>query len=101
MLNTDQNVRDILTGFIISVKKINRAPNTSEGRVLWIVNSLKWVQSFSYMWPFKIIEILILCLECRLHNLLKQYGGIDEYIQMNTKTQNEQQLKNFDLSEYR
>lgn len=32
---------------------------------------------------------------------MKQYGGIDEYIQFNTETQNQQQLKNFDLSEYR
>lgn len=38
---------------------------------------------------------------CRLLNLLKQYGGLDEYMKMNTATQNEQQLKNFDLSEYR
>lgn len=37
----------------------------------------------------------------RLHNLLKQYGGVDEYIQLNTEMQNQQQLKNFDLSEYR
>lgn len=32
---------------------------------------------------------------------MKQYGGIDDYLKFNTKTQNEQQLKNFDLSEYR
>lgn len=37
----------------------------------------------------------------RLHNLLKQYGGIPEYIKLNTEAQNQQQLKNFDLSEYR
>lgn len=37
----------------------------------------------------------------RLHNLLKQYGGNDEYIKLNTDAQNQQQLKNFDLSEYR
>lgn len=37
----------------------------------------------------------------RLHNILKQYGGIEEYIKLNTPEQNQQQLKNFDLSEYR
>lgn len=38
----------------------------------------------------------------RLLNLLKQYGGSEEeYMRFNTSTQNEQQLKNFDLSEYR
>lgn len=36
-----------------------------------------------------------------LHNLLKQFGGYQEYIQYNTDVQNKQQLKNFDLSEYR
>lgn len=36
-----------------------------------------------------------------LHNLLKQFGGYPEYIQYNTDVQNRQQLKNFDLSEYR
>lgn len=38
---------------------------------------------------------------CRLLNLLKQYGGLEEYMKFNTLTQNDQQLKNFDLSEYR
>lgn len=38
----------------------------------------------------------------RLLNLLKQYGGLEEeYSKLNTPAQNEQQLKNFDLSEYR
>lgn len=37
----------------------------------------------------------------RLLNLLKQYGGLDEYMEMNSENQNQQQLKNFDLSEYR
>lgn len=32
---------------------------------------------------------------------MKQYGGLDEYMKLNTPGQNEQQLKNFDLSEYR
>lgn len=37
----------------------------------------------------------------RLLNLLKQYGGLDDCMEMNSKIQNQQQLKNFDLSEYR
>lgn len=37
----------------------------------------------------------------RLLNLLKQYGGLVDYMEMNTETQNVQQLRNFDLSEYR
>lgn len=33
---------------------------------------------------------------------MKQYGGLEEeYSKLNTPAQNEQQLKNFDLSEYR
>lgn len=33
---------------------------------------------------------------------MKQYGGLEEeYTRFNSPTQNEQQLKNFDLSEYR
>lgn len=48
-----------------------------EVRILWIVNAIT------------------------LHNLLKQYGGNEEYMQFNTELQNQQQLKNFDLSEYR
>lgn len=41
LLNNDQNVRDLLTGYIVGVKKINRAPITSEARVLWLVNTIK------------------------------------------------------------
>lgn len=77
LLNADQHVRTLLTNFILLVKKTYKLPKTTECRVLWLVNTLT------------------------IHNLLKQYGGIDEYIQMNTETQNQQQLKNFDLSEYR
>lgn len=34
-------------------------------------------------------------------NLLKQYGGSENYNKLNTDTQNQQLLKNFDLAEYR
>lgn len=34
-------------------------------------------------------------------NCLKQYSGLEQFQKRNTPTQNEQCLKNFDLSEYR
>lgn len=75
MLNADDQVKTLLTNYILTVKKIFKAPNKPETRILWIVNSVT------------------------LHNLLKQYGGNEEYMQFNTELQNQQQLKNFDLSE--
>uniref|UniRef100_A0A1B0CB62 Myosin class i heavy chain n=2 Tax=Lutzomyia longipalpis TaxID=7200 RepID=A0A1B0CB62_LUTLO len=77
LLNTDQHVRTLLTNFVLQVKKLYRGRVQTDNRILWLVNMLK------------------------LYNLLKQYGGIDEHIRLNTETQNQQQLKNFDLSEYR
>lgn len=77
LLNADNQVKTLLTNFILSVKKLYKVPNKVEVRILWIVNSVA------------------------LHNLLKQYGGNDEYMRFNTEQQNQQQLKNFDLSEYR
>ncbi|CRL02752.1 CLUMA_CG015744, isoform B [Clunio marinus] len=77
LLNADDQVKTLLTNFILSVKKLFKLPNKVETRILWIVNSIT------------------------LHNLLKQYGGDEDYMQFNTDLQNQQQLKNFDLSEYR
>lgn len=77
LLNADSQVKSLLTNFILTVKKLYKMPNKVEMRILWIVNSVT------------------------LHNLLKQYGGNDDYMQFNTEHQNQQQLKNFDLSEYR
>lgn len=77
LLNADNQVKTLLTNFILTVKKLYKVPHKVEMRILWIVNSIS------------------------LHNLLKQYGGNDEYMQFNTEKQNQQQLKNFDLSEYR
>lgn len=77
LLNADNQVKTFLTSFIVSVKKIYKVPNKIESRILWLVNSIT------------------------LHNLLKQYGGNEEYMVYNTELQNQQQLKNFDLSEYR
>lgn len=77
LLNADTQVKTLLTNFIMAVKKIFKLPNKPETRVLWIVNTIS------------------------LHNLLKQYGGNEEYMRFNNEHQNQQQLKNFDLSEYR
>lgn len=40
-MNSDNDVRTLLTDFIKMIKKLYRQPNTSECRVLWLVNSLK------------------------------------------------------------
>uniref|UniRef100_A0A1B0DFZ0 Dilute domain-containing protein n=1 Tax=Phlebotomus papatasi TaxID=29031 RepID=A0A1B0DFZ0_PHLPP len=77
LINSDQHVRTLLTNFVVQVRKLYVSRTPTDNRVLWLTNMLK------------------------LHNLLKQYGGIDEYIRLNTDAQNQQQLKNFDLSEYR
>lgn len=54
-----------------------------------------------YVYFLHFLIYFFLVFHYSLLNLLKQYGGIDEYIQFNTDIQNQQQLKNFDLSEYR
>lgn len=77
LLNADDQVKSLLTNFILAVKKIFKSQSKADARILWIVNSIT------------------------LHNLLKQYGGNEEYMRYNTELQNQQQLKNFDLSEYR
>lgn len=77
LLNADTHVKTLLTNYILAVKKMYKVPNKLETRILWIVNSIT------------------------LHNLLQQYGGNEEFMQYNTQLQNQQQLKNFDLSEYR
>lgn len=77
LVNADQHVRTLLSQFVLAIKKIYKVVNTVDHRVLWIVNAIT------------------------LLNLLKQYGGVDEYLAFNSAIQNEQQLKNFDLSEYR
>ena len=77
LLNADNQVKTLLTNFILTVRKLYKLPNKVEMRILWIVNSIT------------------------LHNLLKQFGGNEDYMQFNTELQNQQQLKNFDLSEYR
>lgn len=77
LVNADQHVRTLLSHFVLAIKKVYKFSHPVESRILWIVNAIS------------------------LLNLLKQYGGIDDYLPFNTDTQNQQQLKNFDLSEYR
>uniref|UniRef100_A0A1A9USQ1 Myosin motor domain-containing protein n=1 Tax=Glossina austeni TaxID=7395 RepID=A0A1A9USQ1_GLOAU len=77
LINADEDVRDLLSKFVKQIKKIHRNPHVTEHRILWLVNSIT------------------------LLNLLKQYGDVEEYIKFNTEKQNMQQLKNFNLYEYR
>ncbi|XP_062553592.1 unconventional myosin-Va isoform X2 [Armigeres subalbatus] len=76
-VNTDDHVRSLLTRFLQTIKRLYKLPNVVEVRVMWLVNTLT------------------------LHHLLKQFGGYADYMKYNTEEQNQQQLKNFDLSEYR
>lgn len=104
IVNDDDQVRKLLTTFISSVKNIYRSRHdkqTTEQRAMWLVNMIKWVffllrNQKSISFPLNTFLIFR-----RLLNLLKQYGGLEEHMKLNTPTQNEQQLKNFDLSEYR
>ncbi|XP_023292615.2 unconventional myosin-Va isoform X1 [Lucilia cuprina] len=77
LINADEDVRELLSKFVKHIKKIHRNPSVTEYRILWLVNSIT------------------------LLNLLKQYGDVEEYVKFNTEKQNQQQLKNFNLYEYR
>uniref|UniRef100_A0A182NJ12 Myosin motor domain-containing protein n=1 Tax=Anopheles dirus TaxID=7168 RepID=A0A182NJ12_9DIPT len=77
LVNMDQLVRSLLTRFVQMIKRLYRGPNSVEVRVMWLANTLT------------------------LHNLMKQFGGYKDYMKYNTDGQNAQQLKNFDLAEYR
>lgn len=77
-VNDEEKVRALLTSFINTVKKVIRTRNHDfDTRVLWLSNTLRF-----------------------LHNL-KQYSGEKAFKEKNTPMQNEQCLRNFDLSEYR
>lgn len=78
-LNDDEKVRKLLTCVIQNVKKVinKKGVGDFEVGVLWLGNVL------------------------RLLHTLKQYSGDPSFQSQNTSTQNEQALKNFDLSEYR
>ncbi|XP_030388121.1 unconventional myosin-Va isoform X2 [Scaptodrosophila lebanonensis] len=77
LTNADDDVRELLSKFVMQIKKMHRTPHPIEYRVIWLVNSIT------------------------LLNLLKQYGDVEEYVKFNTEKQNQQQLKNFNLFEYR
>ncbi|XP_050073337.1 unconventional myosin-Va isoform X2 [Anopheles maculipalpis] len=77
LVNTDQLIKSLLTCFVQMLKRRYRGANSVEVRVMWLANTLT------------------------LHNLMKQFGGYEEYKKFNTDVQNAQQLKNFDLAEYR
>ncbi|CAG7709106.1 unnamed protein product [Allacma fusca] len=78
-LNDDNKVRLLLTDTITLVKKLMRKKGETdlEVSVVWLSNVL------------------------RLLHTLKQYSGDAMFQSDNTPKQNEQSLKNFDLSEYR
>ncbi|XP_041356072.1 unconventional myosin-Vb-like [Gigantopelta aegis] len=76
--NDDEKVRSLLTATINSIKKVVKKHNNDIERVtLWLANT------------------------CRLLHTLKQYSGEKAFQAENTPKQNEQTLRNFDLSEYR
>ncbi|XP_067003336.2 unconventional myosin-Va [Anabrus simplex] len=77
-INDDEKVRSLLTATINAIKRvIKRRHEDLETTVLWLSNTLRL-----------------------LHNL-KQYSGDKTFQEGNTPKQNEQCLRNFDLSEYR
>ncbi|XP_066263095.1 unconventional myosin-Va [Euwallacea similis] len=78
-INDEVKVRNLLQAFINTVKKIIRKKHKEDFECL-------------ALWAANVI---------RLVNCMKQYSGDAQFQKSNTQTQNEQCLKNFDLSEYR
>ncbi|XP_058794767.1 unconventional myosin-Va [Phymastichus coffea] len=76
-INDDEKVRELLTSFLNTIKRVVRRSDDFECAVLWLSNTLRL-----------------------LHNM-KQYSGDKPFQIENTPRQNEQCLRNFDLSEYR
>ncbi|KAL7645004.1 UNVERIFIED_CONTAM: hypothetical protein RMT77_004828 [Armadillidium vulgare] len=77
-INDDEKVRSLLNNIVTGVKRvIKKRHEDLDSTVLWLSNTLRL-----------------------LHNL-KQYSGEKAFQAENTLKQNEQSLKNFDLSEYR
>ncbi|ESO90956.1 hypothetical protein LOTGIDRAFT_122399, partial [Lottia gigantea] len=76
--NDDEKVRGLLTNTINGIKKVVKRHNDDLDRItLWLANT------------------------CRLLHTLKQYSGEKAFQPENSTKQNEQCLRNFDLSEYR
>ncbi|XP_071640300.1 unconventional myosin-Va isoform X2 [Temnothorax longispinosus] len=76
-INDDDKVRSLLTEYLNAVKRVLKKRDDFDCRVLWMSNTLRL-----------------------LHNM-KQYSGDKPFQIENTPRQNEQCLRNFDLSEYR
>ncbi|KRT84142.1 Myosin head, partial [Oryctes borbonicus] len=77
-INDEDKVKALLSNFSICVKKVVKKRHEDfESVVLWLSNTL------------------------RLLHCMKQYSGDVAFQKKNTKKQNEQCLRNFDLSEYR
>ncbi|CAG5102710.1 Similar to MYO5A: Unconventional myosin-Va (Gallus gallus) [Cotesia congregata] len=76
-INDDDKVTSLLTGYLNAVKRVIKKRDDFDSTVLWLSNTLRI-----------------------LHNL-KQYSGDKPFQMENTARQNEQCLRNFDLSEYR
>ncbi|CAL1542577.1 unnamed protein product [Lymnaea stagnalis] len=77
-INDDDKVKSLLTSTINGIKKVvKRHSDDLERITLWLANT------------------------CRLLHTLKQYSGEKQFQTENTPKQNEQSLRNFDLSEYR
>ncbi|KAF7384169.1 hypothetical protein HZH66_012419 [Vespula vulgaris] len=76
-INDDDKVRSLLTAYLNGVKRIVKKREDFEYSVLWLSNTLRL-----------------------LHNM-KQYSGDKPFQLENTIRQNDQCLRNFDLSEYR
>ncbi|CAG9820455.1 unnamed protein product [Phaedon cochleariae] len=76
-INDEDKVRCLLSTFTNTLKKVMRKRQDFETTTLWLSNTLRLI-----------------------HNL-KQYSGEEAFQRKNTPKQNEQCLKNFDLSEYR
>ncbi|KAL6423898.1 hypothetical protein ACFW04_010377 [Cataglyphis niger] len=76
-INDEDKVRSLLTEYLNAVKRVLKKRDDFDFRVLWLSNTLRL-----------------------LHNM-KQYSGDKPFQIENTPRQNEQCLRNFDLSEYR
>ncbi|XP_024227627.1 unconventional myosin-Va isoform X2 [Bombus impatiens] len=76
-VNDDEKVRLLLTAYLNAVKRVVKKREDFDCSVLWFSNTLRL-----------------------LHNM-KQYSGDKPFQIENTPRQNEQCLRNFDLSEYR
>jgi myosin V len=47
MVNMDNYVRTLLSNFVINVKKLFKLPNSTEVRILWLVNTLTYAMNFT------------------------------------------------------